>query len=397
MADPKQLEKHLADLRERMIKRVNEMSLQKLAAGSVALLVAEILNDEVFEPAQIDYDAFDVDFHHHDGRDFITYTAPATKTVSWTGGGFDDHRRVGAGAYPYKVRRIYQITGPAATDRAAWQQDMEAGVTAVNRLIDDHYEKLERTLTQRVAERKQQAAAILQQAVVDGLTVQENKLIKSVEQEIAPKLTMVSLDEADRRVNAGASVSEVAAEIQDSIVKGIRRFGTALEEATPELPAILIAQHEEVMRELLLVSLRMQYGGAATAESYVRNGKTDILVRWHDMSVFIAELKIYRTPQNVPDAIDQLFSYIPVRSNHAVLLMFIKGADKSLDAEKAILDGVREHKLYVEPVPGRVDEFEFRHASDSLRKIRLAVISMIIDDPSDPKAGKTNNKVKAPH
>lgn len=86
MADPQQLEEHLAGVRQRLIARVNEMSLQKLTEGSVALLVAEIINgDEVYEPAQIDYDNATVDFHHHQGREFITYAAPCTDSVSWTG------------------------------------------------------------------------------------------------------------------------------------------------------------------------------------------------------------------------------------------------------------------------------------------------------------------------
>lgn len=265
------------------------------------------------------------------------------------------------------------------TDRAAWQQDMDAAVTKVNQVIDDHYEQLETALNQRVEKRKKMADQISRQATADGLRVQKILYVKEVEEYLAPKLTMVSLSQADNLVRAGASVSQVAAEIQDSIVKGIRRFGTALEEATPGLPAILLAQHEEQMRELLLVGLRMQYGGAATAESYVRNGKTDILVRWHDMSVFIAELKIYRGPATVAAAINQLFGYIPVRSNHAALVMFIKGAQNSAGAETAILTAVHGHNLYVKPVPGRANEFEFKHASDSLRKIRLAVINIIID------------------
>jgi len=395
LADPQQLEKHLADVRGRLVERVNAMSFQKLAAGSVALLVAEILSDEVYEPAQIDYDAATVDFHHHEGRDYITYTAPCTDSVSWAGGSYDDHRHVGVGPYPYKMRKIYQIIGSSITDRAAWQQDMEAAVAAINQLIDDHYEKLETALSQRVAERKQLADQISHQATVDGLSVEETLYVKRVEQDLAPKLTMVSLSEADKRVSAGASVSEVAAAIQDSIVKGIRRFGTSLEEATPGLPAILIAQHEEPMRELLLVGLRMQYGVAATAESYIRNGKTDILVRWRDMSVFIAELKIYKRPGTVEAAINQLFGYIPARSNHAALVMFIKGTDKSVRAEKAIFDAVQGHNLYIKPVPGKDKEFEFKHASDSLRKIRLAVINIIIDDPSGPKGTKASQGIKA--
>jgi hypothetical protein len=384
LADPQQLEGHLADVRKRLIARVDDMSAQRLLAGSVDFLVAEILNEDTYEPAEIEYDAAMVELTRYEGRDYIHYKAPCTESVSWTGGTFDDHwGPVDAGPYPYRRRKTYEVIGGVAPNRAAWQGDMETAVTAVNNLIDDHYQKLETALKDRVAARKRLAKGISEQAAADGLSIETIRDWAKVQ--LGPSLTMISLSAADRRVEAGASISEVTTEIRDSIVEGIRRFGTALEESTPGLPAILIDQGEEQMRELLLVGLRMQYGGAVTAESYVRRGKTDLLVRWRDTSVFIAELKIYKGPAAVTSAINQLFGYIPVRGDHGALVVFIKGAKGSENRERQTLAAVRRHKLCIRPAPGKVNEFEFQHADDPDRKINLAVVTIIVDDPRDLK------------
>lgn len=386
LANPEQLKSHLAGVRDRLERHVNELSLVKLREGSTAMIVDEILKRDVYEHAAVRYDDAVVDASRNDGRDYVHYKAPCTETVSWAGGGYSDHWRGGGDDAPYNyyVHRSYEVIGENLPSRSTWQVDMESNVSEVNRQIDDHYEKLESQLNRQVSERKRLADAITEQAISDNLRVP--RLTRFIEQ-LAPKLTMISIAEADRRVASGVPISKVTIDIRNSIVDGIRKFGTALEEATPALPAIMIGQGEEQMRELLLVGLRMQYGGAVTAESYVRQGKTDILVRWHDTSIFIAELKIYRRPSDVEKAITQLFGYIPVRNNHAALVWFIKGTKNSEQSEVNIKKGLKAHGLYVGPVTGKNDEYEFRHASDSARKIRLALVVIIIDDVVSPLEG----------
>ena len=371
---------HLAELRDRLSRQVDDLSMEKLVRGTVAMIVEEILQKEVYEHAAVHYDEAVVKYTRHEGRDYVNYTAPCTKSVSWAGGGFDDHWQSSSqGPYPYLMQRSYELTGSTLPDRPKWQSDMEAALREVNGHIDDHYEKLETQLTRQVSERKRIADAVSQQAASDGLRIPQ---LARIEKELAPKLTMISLAEADRRVASGEPVSKVAADTRNSIVDGIRKFGTALEEATPALVTTMIQQGEEQMRELLLVGLRMQYDGAVTAESHVRNGKTDLLVRWHDMSLFIAELKIYRVPSDVVKAINQLFGYIPIRNNHATLVWFIK--DKTTNsklAEKNIKQELQNHDLYQGPVSGKNDEYEFYRDSRRLQTIHLTVVTIIIDSP----------------
>jgi hypothetical protein len=53
-------------------------------------------------------------------------------------------------------------------------------------------------------------------------------------------------------------------------------------------------------------------------------GKTDILIRAEDRSVFIAECKIWKGPATIRDALGQLLSYLSWRDTKAALLVHYK-------------------------------------------------------------------------
>ncbi|MBM3531301.1 MAG: hypothetical protein FJX62_24775 [Alphaproteobacteria bacterium] len=73
-------------------------------------------------------------------------------------------------------------------------------------------------------------------------------------------------------------------------------------------PRIFSKMPEEVMRDHYLVQLNGQYE-SATGETFNAYGKTDILVRDRGRNIFIAECKIWRGPQSVTEALDQLLTY----------------------------------------------------------------------------------------
>ena len=49
-------------------------------------------------------------------------------------------------------------------------------------------------------------------------------------------------------------------------------------------------------RDMLLFILNAQWGGAVTAETFFKEGKTDILLRWEEANAFIGECEMWKGP-----------------------------------------------------------------------------------------------------
>jgi hypothetical protein len=147
-------------------------------------------------------------------------------------------------------------------------------------------------------------------------------------------------------------------------------------------PSVLSGRDEELLRDSLLVQLNGTFEGAATGETFVRSGKTDILVRQEDRHVFVGECKWYDGPQSVSRALGQLLGYLPWRDEKAALLMFIdrNNATAAMDSAEA---AVREHASFKREGPPSNDpshrrNFVLGHPEDPDREIRLALLFAVL-------------------
>jgi len=73
-----------------------------------------------------------------------------------------------------------------------------------------------------------------------------------------------------------------------------------------------------------LFQLNGHYQGQATGETFNSNGKTDILIRYENKNIFIAECKFWRGESLYLKTIDQLLGYVTYRDTKTALLIFIK-------------------------------------------------------------------------
>lgn len=87
-------------------------------------------------------------------------------------------------------------------------------------------------------------------------------------------------------------------------------------------PSAFSAMGEEQLRNQFLVVLNSHYEGQTTGETFNAGGKTDILVRSRDRSVFIAECKIWRGAKSLLGAVDQLLSYTTWRDTKTAVVVF---------------------------------------------------------------------------
>lgn len=135
---------------------------------------------------------------------------------------------------------------------------------------------------------------------------------------------------------------------------------------------------EEDLRDQILVQLNGTFRGAATGETFVRSGKTDILVRVEDRHVFVGECKWWSGTKACGEAVDQLLRYLPWRDEKAALILFIDRKDATAVIEKAE-GAVREHSAW-KRAGARSDDPSARrnhvlcHPEDPAREIYLAML-----------------------
>lgn len=82
---------------------------------------------------------------------------------------------------------------------------------------------------------------------------------------------------------------------------------------------------EEKLRDVLVSTLETHYENSVTGETFRKNGKTDIQVRFENKAAFIAECKIWHGIKKFEDAIRQLFGYTTWKDTKVALIVFNKG------------------------------------------------------------------------
>ena len=100
--------------------------------------------------------------------------------------------------------------------------------------------------------------------------------------------------------------------------------------------------HEEDLRNTLLASLNATYKGDATGESFRNNGKTDICIERENRAAFVAECKMWTGKATVPEAVQQLDSYLTWRDCKTALIYFVRRKEflKVIDSAKSALEAI---------------------------------------------------------
>lgn len=152
--------------------------------------------------------------------------------------------------------------------------------------------------------------------------------------------------------------------------------------AMERTPSVAAHKDEEEIRDLILVQLNGTFEGNATGETFVKSGKTDLLVQVEDRHVFVGECKWWTGEKAFGAAIDQLLGYLPWRDEKAALIVFIKQKDASAIIEKA--DGaVRSHPAFKRVGASSGDphlrrNFVLGQPDDPEREIKVAVLFAVL-------------------
>ena len=148
-------------------------------------------------------------------------------------------------------------------------------------------------------------------------------------------------------------------------------------------PAIYENKDEESLRDHLIFILTPHFEGSVTGETFNKGGKTDILLRYKNTNVFVAECKFWKGIKSYFDAINQLLSYLTWRDSKTALILFVKNKEITPIIEK-IENGTENHGNFVkkeEPTSESWLNYTFHLNGDKSRELKLAVL--IFHIPSD--------------
>jgi hypothetical protein len=187
------------------------------------------------------------------------------------------------------------------------------------------------------------------------------------------------------RQTAGSSAEpELEMEHYDYILTIVKNMVKVMEYS----PRAFKELKEEDIRFHFLVQLNGHYEGMATGETFNYLGKTDIIIKYNNQNIFIAECKFWKGVKGYTEAIDQILKYVTWRDTKAAIFIFNKDVDPSVPTQK-IPEETIKHANYVKTVPfGDSSSFRyiFRHPGDSSKELFLTVMIFNIPNPDVVKA-----------
>lgn len=142
------------------------------------------------------------------------------------------------------------------------------------------------------------------------------------------------------------------------------------------LPSTYYKKTEEELRDHILLFLEPRFEGTATGETFNKTGKTDILLRYENSNLFIAECKFWHGQKAYLKTIDQLLSYLTWRDSKAAIILFCRNNDFSNVILKT-KQATKEHPNYLGFVDEKSDtwlNYRFHINGDKNREVKLAIL-----------------------
>jgi len=159
----------------------------------------------------------------------------------------------------------------------------------------------------------------------------------------------------------------------DGILSMIEHVGRHCE----KYPSMTEKWGEDDFRDNILGYLNIPYRGRATGETFIKGGRSDILITDNDTEVFISENKMWHGQAQIIKEANQLFQrYKTWRGTKAALIYFNRGSNTT-DVVRQLREVLATHPQYVETLADKGEthlRFRFSHESDPERIFDLAVL-----------------------
>ncbi len=165
-------------------------------------------------------------------------------------------------------------------------------------------------------------------------------------------------------------------ELHEAIYHDILKTMYDLGKMIERKPTVYLDKHEQALRDLFLIYLEPRYDGAATGETFNGKGKTDLLIRYQNSNVFVAECKVWHGTKNYLDGITQLLNNVVWRDSKAAIILFVKSEPLTYVCEK-VKEITRLHSNYLGSVSEEKEtwfNYRFHIHGDRNREVKLAVL-----------------------
>ncbi|KQQ37365.1 hypothetical protein ASG19_08910 [Rhizobium sp. Leaf306] len=144
---------------------------------------------------------------------------------------------------------------------------------------------------------------------------------------------------------------------------------------------------EESLRTHFLVQLNGQYSGAATAETFNYEGKSDILIKVDGKNIFVGECKFWTGEKGYLETLDQVLSYLSWRDTKAAVLVFNRNKDFGGVLAK-IEEATPSHPNFKKMTKKRSESswtYLFGHKDDANREITITVQAYNVPERIKPR------------
>ncbi len=207
-------------------------------------------------------------------------------------------------------------------------QSLINGVSYLKTVVDQHNSTAPDTIRQALERKRKQAQS------VSSMLSQLKIPMRRKEEPPAFALPLKRRERPVRRppVMTGTYAPEPYLEEAEYeyILKVLRSMSLVIERS----PSSFATLDEPAIRTHFLIQLNGHYDGDATGETFNAAGKTDILVRYDNRNVFIAECKFWSGPKAFSECIDQLLGYATWRDARCAILLFNTTKNSSAIREK---------------------------------------------------------------
>lgn len=149
------------------------------------------------------------------------------------------------------------------------------------------------------------------------------------------------------------------------------------------LPSTYAGKDEETLRDHLILNLEPRFQIGTTGETFNKSGKTDILMRYENKNVFVAECKFWRGQKVHMETIDQLLSYLTWRDSKTAIVYFVDGKEIAAPL-RSIDDNTAQHPCFLK-AHGKLQEswfsYEFHLPGDHSRSVHVAILCFHLPKP----------------
>ncbi|EOU1128363.1 hypothetical protein CYK82_05960 [Clostridium perfringens] len=162
-------------------------------------------------------------------------------------------------------------------------------------------------------------------------------------------------------------------EIYNEITNTINNVGKEFERH----PSIYVGKEEEHLRDHIIMILSNNFeSGETTGETFNKNGKTDIMVKYKGNNVFVGECKFWKGKTGFLNTISQLLNYLTWRDSKAAVIMFVENDDFTKVINTAT-ESIKEHPNFVEFIEKKDESwfnYKFNINNDSGKRVYLSLM-----------------------